>query len=313
MEHLRIVPDWLWHAANEAITGRNLCAPRPRGRDHRLAGIPRNSRGPLSGLFFCGVCHTGKMHMDGRNGGGYRCGNARKGRCWNKATASRDVVHEHIGRALRERLLSLEGVVDNLLEEIPRRLRDEGPLQEMLVDLQSQEAQLLAARQRLLEAIEQAKGAVEVLVARLLEREEDLDRGRGEMARVKVQLAHRAALPTRVELLDAIAEVADRVPRMDRETGALLRHLLNPIRAVPYQQFGGDLVVLRAHFELRPIGLLPAPWRVLFPGTSSGTISGPMDTPVAHGGSVPAVREAGALRPSSGVGSGWRDAGRNWS
>lgn len=62
MEHLRVVPDWLWYDANTAITERALRDPGPKGLDHPLAGIPRDSRGPLSSLFVCGIC-GGKMQM----------------------------------------------------------------------------------------------------------------------------------------------------------------------------------------------------------------------------------------------------------
>jgi len=80
MPHLRIVDDWVWYAANEVIDGRRRKADSKRGDDHPLAGIPRDSRSPLANLFFCAICGA-KMHMEGRNEGGYRCSGARRGRC----------------------------------------------------------------------------------------------------------------------------------------------------------------------------------------------------------------------------------------
>jgi hypothetical protein len=56
MPHLRIVEDWLWLGANAAIDERCNHESPPGGAEHPLAGIPRDSRGPLSGLFFCGNC-----------------------------------------------------------------------------------------------------------------------------------------------------------------------------------------------------------------------------------------------------------------
>jgi DNA invertase Pin-like site-specific DNA recombinase len=70
MPQLRIVSDALWYQANQAINDRNSRPVRPRGEENPLAGIPRNSREPLSNIFFCGCCH-GKMYAQGRNEGGY--------------------------------------------------------------------------------------------------------------------------------------------------------------------------------------------------------------------------------------------------
>ncbi len=54
MEHLRIIPDWLWFKANDTIAVRTRKKAHRRGEDHPLAGIPRDSRGPLSEVFICG-------------------------------------------------------------------------------------------------------------------------------------------------------------------------------------------------------------------------------------------------------------------
>ncbi|MBL8829223.1 MAG: recombinase family protein, partial [Planctomycetaceae bacterium] len=56
MPHLRIVPDWLWYAANKAINERRPKDEVLSGVDHGLYGIPRDSRGPLSNLFRCRCC-----------------------------------------------------------------------------------------------------------------------------------------------------------------------------------------------------------------------------------------------------------------
>lgn len=277
MPHLRIVSDRLWQTANQAITDRKLGAAPPTGIDHPLAGIPRNSRGPLSGLFLCGIC-GGKMYREGRVDGGYRCSNAPRGTCWNKATAPQDLTHERIGQAIRDPLLSADGVWDVILEEVPHRLRDEGPLQARKAELQAQETKLGIARQRLVNAIETDADTLEVLVARLREREHDLARVRDEIEQVDAQLAHRADLPSREEIREAVGALARQVPVMYRETGALLRELVSPIRAVPLLQFGNNLVVLRAQFELRQVALLPQQWQALFRGTALEPIPGRVET-----------------------------------
>ena len=45
---------------------------------------------------------------------------------------------------------------------------------------------------------------------------------------------------------------------------------------MPFQQFGSNLVVLRAKFELRQVDLLPAQWQALFTGMSPGPIRVPV-------------------------------------
>jgi hypothetical protein len=282
MPHLRIVSDELWHAANRASRDRSANAvPTPAGSRHPLTGIPRNSRGPLSGLLICGVC-GGKMYMEGRNEGGYRCCNARQGTCWNKATATRDVTHAQIGSAVRDHLLRLEGVLDLMVEEIPRRLLDQEPSRIRLADLQGQEAKLLVARQRLLHAIENGRDVLDALVVRLHDREAELARIRAEMECVQGRSARLRPPPSRQGILEAISRMTNRSPLMDRAMGALLRHLVSPIQAVPYQQFGSNLVVLRARFEVRLIRLLPGQWQALWHGARLGTVCGPVEcTPLA--------------------------------
>ena len=68
MPELRIVSDALWYRANEAIDARMCKKVYQRGADHPLFGIPRNSRGPLSTCFICGICGAkciGKVEMRG--------------------------------------------------------------------------------------------------------------------------------------------------------------------------------------------------------------------------------------------------------
>ena len=76
MPHLRIVPDWLWYKANDAITKRRTRSSYVKGPEHPLTGLPRDSRDPLLNRC-CDVC-GGKMYGGGRNEGGYRCANAKR-------------------------------------------------------------------------------------------------------------------------------------------------------------------------------------------------------------------------------------------
>ncbi|WP_428308148.1 recombinase family protein [Lacipirellula sp.] len=98
MPHLRIVTDVLWYAANAAIDAR-IAVRKAAVSTHPLVGVPRDSRGPLSGIFYCGVCNS-KMYQDGRGTGGYRCSGVRSNECWNKATADRNLTHAELGKAI---------------------------------------------------------------------------------------------------------------------------------------------------------------------------------------------------------------------
>src|SRR5205823_2192164 len=98
---------------------------------------------------------------------------------------------------------------------------------------------------------------VELLVARLRSRQQDVAQLGAELGRLEAQRTERSVLPSREQVAQALAGLAPRLLEMDREAGPLLRRLVGPIRAVPHQQFGSDHVVLRAKFELRLVALLP--------------------------------------------------------
>ena len=73
-------------------------------------------------------------------------------------------------------------------------------------------------------------------------------------------LAHAAAdLPSPEDLLGHLESLRADLIAGDRRAPVILRSLLaGPIRAVPYQQFGTDKVVLRAEFEVTLTSGLPA-------------------------------------------------------
>jgi DNA invertase Pin-like site-specific DNA recombinase len=260
MEHLRIVPDGLWYAANEAITDRNLCGLGPSGLDHPLAGIPRDSRFALSKVFFCGVCKTGKMYKEGQPGAKYRtfyeCSNAANGSCWNKATARQEIVHERLGEAIIAQLTSLDGVLDAYLKYLRQQYQDDQPRKTQRAELAAKIKDGEAACQRLLDAIEQGKEAPALLVGRLHQRQEEVQIAKAKLEQLNAH-SDSSNPPTREQIKEKIESMAKRLLAMDRETGVVLQRLVGRILAVPYQQFGGNKVVLRAKFDLRLAALLP--------------------------------------------------------
>ncbi len=257
MEHLRMVDDDLWYRANAAIDGRDRKGPIEQGYDHPLAGIPRDSRGPLSNLFFCAVCQ-GKMHMQGRSDGGYRCQHAKHGPCWNHATALRKLTHEQIAKRVAAELLAADGSLDTLVRHIESRLASDEPRQRRVEELTKLVKELTEKRDRLVAAIENAESDCESLVERLGQREEELRQAKAKLASAQQECTISRQLPSREEIRCHIQEKAARLLDMDREAGAILKRLVEgPIVAVPYQQFGSNKVVLRAEFQLRVAGLLP--------------------------------------------------------
>lgn len=257
MEHLRIVPDWLWYAANEAIADRNLRGPGPSGLDHPLACLPRDSRFALSKVFFCGACPTGKMYKEGQPGAKHRsfyeCSNAANGSCWNKATARQEIVHERIGEAIIAQLTSLDGVWDTYLEYLRQLYQDDQPRKAQRAELAAKIKDGEAACQRLLDAIEQGKEAASLLVGRLHQRQKEVLIAKAKLEQLDAQ-TDSSIPPTREQKIESMAK---QLLAMDRETGVVLQRLVDRIHAVPYQQFGGNKVVLRAKFELRLAAILP--------------------------------------------------------
>ena len=236
MPHLRIVPDWLWFAANKAIDERGGHR-EPRGADHPLAGIPRNSRGPLSEIFRCNCCGE-KMHMNGRNEGGYRCSQAGKN-CWNKATALSAMTHTSICEAiLREVHAALQnGGVDRLLQQAAALLGDNGQREDRRVSLLEEETRLETRSAIYGDMVEKADGTTENHIG-------------GSRAGVGTCTSSCVALdglsseskcctpPTRQEI-EAPHRRNQRTPRANgsERVGEALELLVGRIDAVPLQQF----------------------------------------------------------------------------
>lgn len=259
MPHLRIVQDGDWYRGNAWIDERNRKKISVRGDDHPLKGIPRNSRQPLSELFVCGICGA-KMYADGRNEGGYRCSSAskRKG-CWNRATALRGITHEAIGKAVAGQLLHDRHVLDAEIRQISQLATSDEALISRVGDLRSIVDGRKRRKARIEEAIEKSDESIDTLVERLRQAEIELRIAVSDLEGAELALREKRSAPTPDQIMASIESTAGRLLTLDREVSILLKRLLiGPIRAVPYQQFESNKVVLRAAFTLRLASLVPA-------------------------------------------------------
>jgi DNA invertase Pin-like site-specific DNA recombinase len=278
MPHLRIVPDWLWYAANDAIDNRNTRGNQPSGQEHPMAGRSRDSQGPLSMIFFC-KC-GGKMHMEGRAKGGYRCSIAPTGGCWNKATTLRDLAHKRIGQAIVDQLLRSDGILDVVVEHVRKTLAEEEPMKKRIEELLKEEKELVSSCNRLMDLIEKSQDtSVAMLAERLRDRKAGLDRVKAEQHRLIDQQKAVVSLPTKEEISQRLSEISSKLLDMDPEAGGLLRQFVQRITAVPFQQFGSNKVVLRAKIEMQLAAILPTELTAFF----QGQLGDPMATlqPVA--------------------------------
>lgn len=264
MPHHRIVSDSLWNAANRAITARAPNCNIPQGDDHSLARIPRNSRGPLSKVLYCGCCGR-KMHADSGDKCAYRCSGVQQQTCWNKASAHRKITHQAISKAISEHLRDPDDIVDHLCQRAAQLLGDSHQRDTRRAELLREKGELKCAIENLNNAIEQAKGSLETTIERLCQREGRLAEVQGELDSLTAR-DESWAPPTIQEITKAIAEWIDRLQAMDRGVCDDLELLVGRVKAVPYQQFGTSKVVLRAQFELRLAAFLPARTRAVLAG-----------------------------------------------
>lgn len=274
MSHLRIVEDWLWEKANAKIDERMVKNTSSSGDGHPLSNIPRNSRSPLSELFVCGICGA-KMWGDGRNEGGYRCGRARSGDCWNKATALRGLVHERISKLAVDQLLSIEGVQDILVEHINkvsgddevRRLEEKKLLSE--IDKLKRECSHLGD----VIAAQAGGDTLFTLVEKLKERETLITLADAKLGNIRFNLAS-PPMVTVDQIREQIEKCSNKLLDLDRNSGRLLSRLVDgKIQAVPYLQFQSTKVVLRADFVIRPVGILPEELAAALTGKELETVA----------------------------------------
>jgi DNA invertase Pin-like site-specific DNA recombinase/BMFP domain-containing protein YqiC len=267
MPHLRIVSDHLWYEANAAVDQRRTRDGVPRGNAHPLAGVPRNSRGPLSGIFVCGICRE-KMWVEGRRDGGYRCRGAKKGDCWNKATADRVLTHERIATAIVDQLRALRPDCDRLLTPVREAVaRIDGPRDQRRQELERERSQRELELARLVEAIEHGVDPPRTLLERLRQRQEEYDRACAELKHLDES---NVVVPASEQLARHIDDLSERLSRLVPGSWADLRSLVSEIRAVPYQQFDSNKVVLRAEFDLQLAGLLPPDTRSALTALAGG-------------------------------------------
>lgn len=258
MPHLRIVSDTLWFAANAKIDARRRENNIPSGDAHPQANIPRDSRFPLSQLFVCACC-SAKMWAEGRNGGGYRCSQAKKGACWNKATALRKIAHHNISRAVVDELLQMDDALETLVTHIDRQLRDNAPRQADISCLEKSAEKLRRECARLISAIASgdAADASAMLVSAIKEKEVQLANVDAELEQLRKNLTAPPQV-SRETIRQRIDELAAGLLDCDVSCGSHLARLIRgKIRAVPYRQFGSDKIVLRAEFDFRPVRILP--------------------------------------------------------
>jgi len=257
-EHLRIVSDWLWYRANSVIDRRCTRLHPKRGAEHPLAGKPRDSRKLLSTVFVCGIC-GGPMHAEGRNEGGYRCANAKRHACWNRATCLRAQAHPAILAQVVDALMSVAGARDRLVDRVRELHATGGDIAAERRSLDSEARRLTTSIENIGQAIERGAGSIDSLAARLVDRERELTLVRSRIADLESRESKRADLPSPEALLGHLESLRVDLIAADRRAAVILRSLLlGPIRAVPYRQFGSDKVVLRAEFELALTSGLPA-------------------------------------------------------
>ena len=270
MLHLTHVPQWLWKAANRAIDERNTNRHPNNGKEHQLHGIPLDSRGAISQLFFCGICGA-KMYRDPQC---FRCANSRPQpnlkrqgdqRCSNRCTPSTQTVNENLANAIVDALLAQEGCFGALCAEVARLVQQGMPeTGKRVKELRKQAAELRRVCGRLTEAIEHG-GDLENLVDRLRARQAEHERVETELERIAEQTHIDVPLPTPDDVRDLLGDVkAKLLGDFGREVGPLLRRLIDgKILAVPYRLFDQDSLHLRAHFALNLLGLLPDQWQQL--------------------------------------------------
>jgi hypothetical protein len=256
--HLRIVSDHVWYEANAAIDRRQTRRNVPRGHEHPLTGKPRDSRGPLSTIFVCGIC-GGIMHAEGRNEGGYRCANARARKCWNRTTCVREEAHEAILAAVSKAVMSLEGSLEQLATRVRELHASGGDLVASQRALESDEVKLAKKIDRIGLAIEEGGGATESLVPRLATLEQELRVVQSRLEELKARAQDRKPPPSADDIVRHLESVQSDLQAGEGRAGVILRQLLDgPIRAVPHQQFGSNKVVLRAEFTLVLARALPS-------------------------------------------------------
>ena len=257
LPELRIVPDWLHRDANKAIDDRRTRNDFARGSEHRLFGIPRDSRGPLSRIAVCGICGA-KMHVDGRLEGGYRCGKTRgkNPACWNRATTLCDHAHKQIGSVIAGALRTQIPVLLEVLERLRDRAGDNSVRESKLAEVRERLAAAEEACHSLAKKIDDSEMDLESLFDLLKERETDRNDLRCEVEKLQ-GVSGANSIPSRESLHDNLLARCHSILSMDRTARKDIEPLVLSLRFTPYQQFDSAKVVLRAELELNLWNALP--------------------------------------------------------
>jgi hypothetical protein len=172
-----------------------------------------------------------------------------------------EIVHAKLGSAIVDALTAQEGCFAALVEEVRRIVRHGDPESDRrLQKLARQEADLDRTCRRLARLTESAPD-VEEVVNRLRYREEERRQVRVEIERLRHVYARSVPLPTAEDVDRLLNESKARLlGDFGPEVGPLLRRLTTTIEAYPYRVFDRAELVLKAHFRLNPLGLMPDTW-----------------------------------------------------
>ena len=137
-------------------------------------------------------------------------------------------------------------------------MEDTDRLDARLAELTTQHEEATAKYEQYGEAVGEG-GDIVILVERLRHFEELRAGIDAEIERLRAE-RDVVVVPSYDELRQSILDRSRRIELMDRDARADLVDIVEEIRAVPFQQFGGNKVVLRAAIHLNLTGLLP--WTV---------------------------------------------------
>lgn len=266
MPHLRIVSDALWYGANAVIDANRKCPHPPKGKNHPLFGVPRDSSTPTSGLMYCGIC-GGKMYCIGTS---YRCQSIHQVRretvensCWNHATSAREITHEKIYGSVFAELVNTEDKLGVLVDGLGQLLADRGHAHAEERRLQREIESLQRKCRNLNEAIEGRERKPKSTVDQLLVYEDDVAKKQLQLEYVRTELLQAVEVPDRLQLHEILRETMAVVPSADRRARELLKDLLNGrIEVFPYRLLQSDRIVLRAHFTLNLVNICPEELRL---------------------------------------------------
>jgi DNA invertase Pin-like site-specific DNA recombinase len=206
----------------------------------------------------CGVC--GRLYVYGGNGqkNNLMCRGAHEYRCWNAIAVDGPEAALRLVEAIQQEIAALPEFDPVLMALVEEELsRDEGERDRRRRELATRQATVERGLANIAAAIQQV-GHSPTLLQELtrLEREKAdlLEEGRGLEGAAKQRVRLPSAAEVRALAEAAFARLAVRSP----EFGRLLRRLIPTIVVKPYRLLDGGHPVLRAHFTLTLVPLVPA-------------------------------------------------------